>query len=194
VAQLPPPTVGDLETARKTYEANERRAVVYRAARRLIDQDIGPLGESVQVLLLSWNPRVRFESAALAAVIDETDALRHDVESRALESLSEEDSRVVTDLFERFSAILGPVGAAKALAVLHPNFFMLWDTAIASRYCGSGWRYNCPDKYMRFMLISAEQSQSCADGRQTFGDQLPKILDERNYCILTKRWLPELSA
>jgi hypothetical protein len=37
-------------------------------------------------------------------------------------------------LFGLFRAECGPVGAGKALHVLAPNFFPLWDNAIAESY------------------------------------------------------------
>jgi hypothetical protein len=57
---------------------------------------------------------------------------------------------------------LKPVGAAKALGVLHPNFFMLWDDAIAEVYCGTAWRRHAAESYGRFMVISADQARACS--------------------------------
>ena len=62
---------------------------------------------------------------------------------------------------------------------------MLWDTAIAKAYCGSAWRRRAAASYGRFMSISAEQARTCEGGRDRFGQDLPKAIDERNYCVLT---------
>jgi hypothetical protein len=44
---------------------------------------------------------------------------------RSIESLAAEDEQPVMRVFSDFEALLGPVGAAKALHVLAPRFFPL---------------------------------------------------------------------
>lgn len=53
---------------------------------------------------------------------------------RSITTLANSDGSEVLRLFGIFRAQCGPVGAGKALHVLGPSFFPMWDDAIASNY------------------------------------------------------------
>ena len=94
----------------------------------------------------------------------------------------------VSSLFQAFENLLGPVGAAKALHLLAPRLFPLWDRHIAKAYgLTLGNARSNGDHYWRFMLIAQDQ---CRDlNRQDPGCQNPlKSIDEYNYCEYTKHW------
>ena len=61
-------------------------------------------------------------------------------------------------MFQDFEEILGPVGAAKALHLLAPEFFPLWDRAIASAY-GVPLRKvgRNAEQYLAFIRMTREQ-------------------------------------
>jgi hypothetical protein len=181
--------VAELRRAHAVYEQREDRAYAYRAARCLLDQGSGTQAEAVRLLLHSWNQRVGFDSRELDAVLRDTARARSRLDDRLLESLTERDRGIAETIFARFEDVLRPVGAAKALGLLHPKAFVMWDTEIARQYCGSTWRRNIAPTYRRFMAITAMQVRSCAGGRQQFEDQLLKVIDERNYCCLTRHWI-----
>jgi hypothetical protein len=171
------------------YERHEDRAYAYRAARCLLEQGTGTEAEAVRLLLHSWNQRVGFDRRELDAVLRTTARMRSRAGDRLLESLTDKDRATAATIFARFADVLGPVGAAKALGLLHPTIFVMWDTEIARQYCGSTWRRNVETTYGRFMSITATQVRSCHGGRERFEDQLLKVIDERNYCCLTQRWI-----
>jgi hypothetical protein len=51
-----------------------------------------------------------------------------------LHSVSERHKSAVDRLFADFERLLGPVGAAKALHLMAPRLFPIWDRTIASAY------------------------------------------------------------
>jgi hypothetical protein len=83
-------------------------------------------------------------------------------------------------LFARFSEVLGPVGASKALHVLAPRFFTLWDNDIAYSYSlypnQGGWQH-----YFRLMRGRRQQCESLNGDPP---DAL-KLLDEMDYVLYT---------
>jgi len=85
-------------------------------------------------------------------------------------------------LFSCFDQKLDQVGAAKALNLIAPKFFPLWDSAISYGYGVVG----APQGYFLFMVIVKDQV-----GRIAFpaGLDALKTLDEYNYCKYTKNWL-----
>jgi hypothetical protein len=183
------PTVSQLEHAHAVYERREDRAYAYRAPRCLLEQATGTEAEAVRLLLHSWNQRVGFDKRDLGAVLRTTAARRSRVGDRFLESLTEKDRGTAESIFAGFAGALGPVGAAKALGLLHPTVFVMWDTEIARQYCGSTWRRKVAATYGRFMSITAMQVRACHGGRERFEEQLLKVIDERNYCCHTKCWI-----
>jgi hypothetical protein len=134
---LPNPTVDQLRRARAVYERRENRAYGYRAARCLLMHGAGTHAEAVRLLLRIWNQRVGFDPRELDAALLRTARARERVGNGLLESLTERDRGTAEAIFARFAQVLGPVGAAKALGLLHPTVFVMWDTEIARRYCGS---------------------------------------------------------
>lgn len=93
------------------------------------------------------------------------------------------------DVFAAFDEKLGPVGAAKALHLLAPRFFPLWDTKIAKEYLGGGMKKagKNADRYLRFMELVQGQCERLPDAR-TLGRYQLRALDEFNYCRYTKNW------
>jgi hypothetical protein len=99
------------------------------------------------------------------------------------------DTATVSRLFEAFAERLGPVGAAKALHLLSPRFFPIWDAAIAKAYgLGASRRAANARRYLEFMRIV---QATCArlGGEKTIGRNPLKALDEFNYCKHTKQWM-----
>ena len=82
-----------------------------------------------------------------------------------------------------------PVSVAKALHLLAPGFFPLWDDKIARGYqC----HYSVdPDgKYLQFMDISREMAEELSTGiRVPKGSTMLKVIDEYNYAKYTKGWV-----
>jgi hypothetical protein len=107
---------------------------------------------------------------------------------RSIDGVSDEDTATVEGLFGDFEQLLGPVGAAKALHLLAPQFFPLWDRAIAKAYgLPLRERGKNADRYLRFMQITKQQYEALA-GEHIMGQNLLKVLDEYNYSHYTKHW------
>jgi hypothetical protein len=142
------PSSTEVALAHEEYLRVEGRDVMYRVARDLVEQAYGgharfSVGEGVAVLLLSWNaafyrPRpalVRTLVHDLEALIDTHASSIEHFRARVVETYEQKtDSRPVEKLYRSFVDRLWPVGAAKALHVLAPRFFPLWDNAIAQRF------------------------------------------------------------
>lgn len=84
-----------------------------------------------------------------------------------------------------------PVAVAKALHLLAPNFFPLWDDKIAQAPPYKCYYNKNPDeKYVSF----CERTKTIADKVRTYIDQsdkttLVKLIDEYNYSKYTKGWI-----
>lgn len=193
----PHPTITDLNEARDAFESSEPRDLFYRAATQLIELAIAgqsalSLGEAIAVLLQTWNKAYyRFHTfdqdhlCQIEDLIAEHEGDFQTLRSRTIETCSDSDLVQCTTLFSVFEAVLGPVGAAKTLHLMAPEFFPLWDRKIANAY-------GLPLKkvganaalYWQLMLIAKDH---CAHfgGRLTLGRNPLKAIDEYNYCKFT---------
>jgi len=108
---------------------------------------------------------------------------------RTILSLDETDKNAITKIFKVFELVLRPVGAAKSLHLLAPNFFPLWDREIAKVYgvtlkpTGKN-----GENYWNFMKICREQYKEFKENEISDDNPL-KAIDEYNYCHFTKHWI-----
>lgn len=183
------------------FEEIEPRDLFYRVARELIDLSARQatsisVPEALAVLLQTWNRRFylaryrgRFPGehfrdieALVALHASSLDAFA----SRPIEELTEDDGPGVEAAFADFEAVLGPVGAAKALHLLAPRFFAIWDRKIAAAMgCALGRMGSNAPRYWRFMQLQCEECRELG-GELQWGSGLLKRLDELNYCRYTK--------
>ena len=94
----------------------------------------------------------------------------------------------IGEVFGDFETVLGPVGAAKALYLLAPEFFPLWDRKITNAYgiwLGAAGT-NAAD-YLKFMTMVVSQIRNLP--KADTSREVLKLIDEFNYCRFTKRWL-----
>jgi len=208
---VPVPTAEELEDTHKRYQMDEARDVFYRAASKLLDLALAErhavlpkrgdltLAETMAVLLGSWNaPYYRFQKEFNAGHVDEIERLleRHldallSLRDRSILTLKEEDGPGVQGLFEDFESILGRVGAAKALHLMAPRFFPLWDASIAQDGygCALGKAGTNADTYWRFMCVVKWQCEHMV--LPDASSNPLKWLDEFNY----RKWtLPKRRA
>lgn len=140
-------TLADVGAAREVFEMNEPRDLFYRSATELVGLALREPGrlavaDALAILLQTWNKNYyRFHKSFNAAHFAEIDALlvKYGTELKAyrerkIEGLCDADEKDVLAIFEEFETVLGPVGAAKALHLLAPTFFPLWDRTIAKKY------------------------------------------------------------
>ena len=148
------------------------------------------------MLLQTWNRAfyrfTPFDSRHFSALDYVVTTNQQDLASlreRSIESFSDEDAVKVERLFGEFEEVLGPVGAVKALHLLAPRFFPLWDRAIAKAYgLALRERGKNADRYRQYMRITKRQYEALS-GEHSIGQNLLKVLDEYNYCRYTKHWV-----
>jgi hypothetical protein len=196
-ADLRKPSWKDIEKAREAFEENEPRDLFYRVATILVAQAIEgnpelPITDAVAALLQTWNRsyyRYHVFDAAhyneISRVIGDHPEVIADLRQRNIGSLDTADETIVTSVFMDLEVVLGPVGAAKCLHLLAPDFFPLWDRAIAEAYSiYLGKRGKNGKKYYRFMEITRDQVIRLRKGRKG-KKHLVKSIDEFNYCRYT---------
>lgn len=152
------------------------------------------MAESLAVLLQTWNAQYYrfhpFDSAHFAALETVLASRRSELDAfrlRAIATMTTHKFPVIGDLFTEFELILGPVGAAKALHLLAPQFFPLWDREIAKAYrINLDSRGNNSAEFLRFMTIVVKQVKQLAS--QAGYEGWLKRIDEYNYCRFTKGW------
>ena len=192
--------INEIKKARSVFEANEPRDLFYRAATELVRLAVDnktslSVADALAVLLQTWNRSYyRFRKLDVGH-FKKLDLLyrKHrrrltSYRNRAIERLRDDERPIVCDLFQEFEGVLGPVGAAKALHLLAPTFFPLWDRAIARAYDNAlGKAGTNGPRYWQFMVIARRQSLELKGNNFDCGNILKRI-DEYNYCKFTKRW------
>lgn len=150
----------------ENYIKNEPRDFIYKIATRIVSQsEDNPtkVSEGLAVLLLTWN--MSFYKFGLLDIDQLEECLRkwyrelREYERRDIESLTTRDDVHIRRIFDDFKVALrregkrpadAPVSAAKALHLLAPKFFPLWDDSIAKarEHECSGMK---SEDYVRFM-------------------------------------------
>jgi len=106
----------------------------------------------------------------------------------------------IKTLYKRFLDVFGATGASKALHLLHPKLFVMWDDNIRRSY-----QIDVPDEdgYLRFLKMAKEEIiefiKDCAEKnglsfedaerfiKEKTGLELTKLLDELNYLRYTRK-------
>ena len=193
------PTADDLNQAHMEFERNEPPSLFYKAAIELVGLALEQktkltVAEAIAVLLQTWNAsyyRFRKFTDEHFCDIESLWRTHRDVlegfRARDICGLSDSDQPLATATFGEFARLLGPVGGAKALHLLAPGFFPLWDNRIAARGyqlpLGSG--RPSTDSYWRFMLKVQAQCQQIRWSEVTAPHGRLKALDEYNYIKYT---------
>ena len=194
-------TLNELDSARTVFETNEPRDLFYRAATELVELALRKatsltVTEALAVLLQTWNRSFyqyrRFDTQHfhdIEELINDHPNVLVEFRNRSLVSLNDDDEYPIQEVFQDFENVLGPVGAAKALHLLAPRFFPIWDRAIAKSYqLPLGRAGTNGNRYYSFMKIAEEQVRSIG-GMDAIKRNLLKAIDEYNYCKYTKRWI-----
>jgi len=182
--------------AHQVFQASEARDLFYRLSTWLMDRALAgepPFSktEALSVLLQTWNrgyyqrQRKPFDEAHISAI----DSLleRHATalgafRARSIETASNADEDIVRGIFSEFESVLGPTGSSKALHMLAPRFFPLWDTTIAER----AYRLHRRDAADYWKLVVYTREQALAVGGELgLGRNPVKAIDEYNYCRYT---------
>lgn len=171
-SQLHFPDYRELLQGCASYVEYEHRDAMYKLALRLVSQAnwrCEELAEGLGVLLLTWNAAFytrynSFNFDHLEEFIDKNSNIHKEYSQRSILSYSGIDDAVTRRLFgelvEATKAVKKgaktPVGTAKALHLLAPRIFSIWDTKIADNY-GVYWSQgpqDAPQLYVEFQKMS----------------------------------------
>jgi hypothetical protein len=194
-------TAADLERGAAAFKRWEGRDSMYRVATFLLDRWWGrhaEMADALTVLLLTWNQAFyrygRFEPELLADCLAkrwrEIDGFRH----RTIMGLAKDDHAAIRDLFNNLLLALAtsrgrsPVAVAKAMHLLAPGFFPIWDAAIAKAY-GCGYHRDPSDAYLKFCEKTERIARSLVSIAPDPSKTLLKSIDEYNYARFSKAWI-----
>jgi hypothetical protein len=200
------PTADQLECGYKAFQARESRDAMYTTATFLVCHYWGQpakMADSLGVLLLTWNGALyrygSFDFGELEKCIEKNIVMLEGYRAKTIADYTASDEQPVKCLFNQFLAALtiaegkkrgvrSPVATAKALHLLAPGFFPLWDKKIASAYrCNYSQK---PDEnYIAFVKISQSMAGSLQSIVLPTGKTLLKLIDEYNYSKYTKGWV-----
>jgi len=209
-------TVEDLRRGHEEYVKHEPRDAMYRVATFLVrhfwcnpSEDID-IADSLGVLLLTWNAGFyrygQLDFGSLKDCIEKNLGTIEGFKKRDITTLNVSDEVAVKEVFNSFLLALritkykngqeaqSPVSVAKALHILAPDFFPLWDDEIAKAY---GCYWYSPGrgalKYWQFMLKMKKIVESLHGQQDEIkalsGQPVLKLIDEYNYSRFSKDWL-----
>ena len=219
-------TYEDVLQGSQKFVQQEKRGSMYKVATFLVDHfwyKPSDIADGIGVLLLVWNQAfyrycnfaLDFEN--LERCLEKNEKAILQFRQRNISSFNKTDMPTIRRLFIALLEALkcgnrkSPVAVSKALHLLAPNFFPLWDVEISKAY-GCHWydSSEAREKYLRFMNSikdlsrrivtsymnknnvsreTAEQSiRKEASSSLPFAKSLLKIIDEYNYAKYTKKW------
>lgn len=189
----------------KEFEKHEKRDSMYKVATFLLDHFWGnpeDMADGLGVLLLSWNQAFyrygQLDYDLLQQFLEQNMLIIESFRKRKINSLSGDDENNIKELFNGLMEVLkieskqgtrrSPVGTSKALHLLCPNFFSIWDEKIAKSY---NCYYNSQpaDKYIKFCKINKKLAEIIKGYKLTSNKTTLKLIDEYNYSKYTKGWI-----
>lgn len=188
------PTDAEVVANRAIYAVAEPRDLAYKVARNLIersgaDDEPFSLGDGVAILLMSWNGNFyRFHQDRLRTLVADLDSLISTFATplgqwRTRSAASYEpsvDAKGVELIYRAFVRVLWPVGTSKALHVLSPGYFPIWDQAIARAFhLGLSPQETSVSSYLKLMELASRFART-----SRLEDPL-KALDEWAYVRFT---------
>jgi len=204
------PRISEFWAGSREFRKHEKRDAMYKVATRLINEYWGKpaeVADGLGVLLLTWNQALYrygiFDFDKLESFLRDRKKVLSDFRKRDILSWSQKDDLNVKTLFSDLMKALiaegkdgklrkSPVGVAKALHLIAPNFFPIWDIEISKGY-GCHWYKSefAPEKYIYFCKKIMDFVQYLLDQRikDKTGMTLLKIIDEYNYSKFTKGWI-----
>jgi len=188
------------------FVKHEKRDSMYRVATFLVTHFWGrpsDMADGLGVLLLTWNQAFYrygiLDFDKLEQCITDNLQRIQNFRNRHIFSLSIHDEDDIRDLFNQFLDSLkinsgkvkgrkSPVAVAKALHLLAPNFFPLWDDKIARAY-GCYYSISPAEKYISFCKIMKEIADKVKDYILKLDKAIIKLIDEYNYSKYSKGWI-----
>lgn len=201
------PTCQEFEVGIAAFRANERRGHVYFSALNHMQANWSRPSEiaaGIKMLLDLWhNAFYRFGAfdidrltVCLSNTMEVIDHFRH----MDIRRMSEDDEAITKQLFNALlDALRGgnrrsPVAVVKALHLLAPGYFPLWDTKIAVAhgfcwvYADFGAKEYIPFCWKMRRVAEVLRECPCATNAQPPRSIL-KLMDEYYYSKYTKEWI-----
>jgi len=188
------------------FEKREKRDAMYKVATFIISHYWGrpfDMANGLGVLLLTWNQAFyrygNFDFDKLERYIDINFKELENFRKRRITSLLESDEKDITDLFREFLEALqidsgiiqgrtSPVAVSKALHLLAPDFFPIWDQKIAKAY-GYNYYKNPEKKYFSFCRIIKDVADKVEDYVVRSDKTLVKLIDDYIFSKYTGGWI-----
>jgi hypothetical protein len=192
----------ELQEGYTAFQKHEGRDAMYKIATFLVETFWGKprdMADGMGVLLLTWNQAFYryglFDFNALEDCIARNQELLEKYRNRTILSYLPADDEDIQLLYMQFLEALAiasgkrsgrqsPVAVSKALHLIAPSFFPLWDDKIAREY-GCHYEYI---PFIRKMKGLAELLAVEVDLENTYKTLL-KLIDEYNYSKFTKQWI-----
>jgi hypothetical protein len=145
-AYIKDPLFDDFCDPSKDFQ-NESRYFCYELASQLIKkaQDISGQDwheedstiKGILLLLYTWNfaakqtKKLDFEN--VRELLHNTKAELKSLENSCIRTVDKDSWNMIKTVFDKFRNLFGQTGASKALSLLNPKLFVMWDTAIRKR-------------------------------------------------------------
>jgi len=188
------------------FEKHEKRDAMYKVATFLVSHFWGKpsdMADGLGVLLLTWNQAFYrygiFDFDKLEECITDNFPKIENFRNRDISSLSNSDEDDIKGLFNKFLEALqidsgkmqgrkSPVAVAKALHLLAPKFFPLWDDKIARAYRCYYSEYPA-ERYISFCKVTKAIADEVKNYISRSDKTLIKLIDEYNYSKYTQGWI-----
>jgi len=188
----------------KVYEKSERRDPMYKVASFLVSHFWGKprdMADGLGTLLLTWNQAFyrfgTFNFDKLERCIVYNFLPIQKFKERSIFTLCVADEPVIKKLFLQFLKALqigsgtskgkkSPVAVAKALHLLAPNFFPLWDNKISKAY-SCYYNQNPEKQYVQFCKITKAFAEKVKG--YTRRPDILKLIDQYNYSKFSQKWV-----
>jgi len=200
------PTPEEFNSGCMAYERNEQRDSMYKVSTFLLQNywgQPGDMADALGVLLSTWNNAFYrygpFSYDELQQCIEGNLGILQTYRTKDIIDYTQEDDKSIKELFIAFLAALriatgknkgrqSPVGTAKALHLLGPKFFPIWDDKIAKHY-KCLYSTDPAGQYISFCRISRDMAKELAPYAHRRDRSILKLIDEYNYARYTKKWI-----
>lgn len=202
------PTCKEFLRGIKEFRKREARDPMYKVASFWISHFWGKpreVAEGLGVLLLTWNQAFyrygRFDFKKLEKFLSRYSKKISSFRERSIENMNKKDDKDIEILFGALMHALkittgkmkgrkSPVATAKALHLLAPKFFPLWDNRITRAY-SCKWKNSddAASAYIEFCYKTKEivgKLKKCTKRKDA---PILKSVDEYNYARYTKDWV-----
>jgi hypothetical protein len=197
----------EFERGYRAFQIREPRDAMYKTATFLVEHFWGQprdMADGMGVLLLTWNQAFyrygSFDFARLEDALRANFPVIEGLRPRNIQSLANADEPTIRQLFLAFLDALrikegkkkdskSPVAVAKALHLLAPSFFPIWDNKIAKAYAC----HYSPHPDRKYVVLAYEMKRLTRQLQEHVspgcGRTFLKLIDEYNYAKHTKGWI-----